>query len=114
MKVCRYVQRDPLTAKAVARAQDYPWGSLWVRSHGTAEQKSILSPWPTGQPVDWLQRVNAILTPKEREAWRLSLDRSRPFGDDAWTIQTVRALGLGHTIRREGRPTPAKGDAETT
>ena len=37
LKVCRYVERNPLTAKAVARAQDYRWSSLWVRSHGTAK-----------------------------------------------------------------------------
>ena len=48
--------------------------------------------------------MNAVLTPKEREAWRLSLERSRPFGDDAWTRRTVSDLRLGHTIRREGRP----------
>ena len=44
LKVCRYVERNPLTAKAAARAEDYRWSSLWVRSHGTPEQKSILSP----------------------------------------------------------------------
>ena len=37
VKVCRYVERNPMTAKTVARAQDYRWSSLWVRSHGTAK-----------------------------------------------------------------------------
>ena len=112
MKVCRYVERNPLTAKAAGRAEDYRWGSLWVRSHGTPEQNSILSPWPTGRPTDWVQRVNAVLTPKARDAWRMSLERRRPFGDDTWTIKTAGELGLGHTIRREGRPKLEKGDVE--
>ena len=67
LKVCRYVERNPLTAKAVARADDYRWSSLWVRSHGTPEEKSRLSPWPTARLADWLERVNAVLTPKERD-----------------------------------------------
>ena len=74
-----------------------------MRSHGRPEQKSILSPWPTGRQTDWLQRVNAVVTPKERDAWRLSLERSRPFGDDAWTMKLASQLGFEHTIR-PGRP----------
>ena len=83
-----------------------------MRSHGTPEQKSILSPWPTGRPTDWLQRVTAVVTPKERDAWRLSLERSRPFGDDAWTMKLASQLGLEHTNRREGRPKLEKSDGE--
>ena len=83
-----------------------------MRSHGTPEQKSIFSPWPTGLQMDWLQRVNAVVTPKERDAWRLSLERSRPFGDDVWTMKLASQLGLEHTIRREGRPKLEKADVE--
>jgi putative transposase len=81
-----------------------------VRDQGTAEQKAILSPWPTPRPQDWLTRVNEPITAKERDAWRTSLERSRPFGDDQWIVRSSRQLGLEHTIRREGRPVEAKGD----
>ena len=43
---------------------------------------------------------------------RLSLERSRPFGDDAWTMKLASQLGLEHTIRREGRPKLEKTDVE--
>ena len=110
LKVCRYVERNPLTARAVSRAEDYPWGSLRVRACGSAEQRAVLSPWPSSRPAGWVQRVNAVITPKEREAWRASLERSRPFGDDAWTIKTAGDLGLEHTIRAEGRPKQEQSD----
>jgi hypothetical protein len=31
----------------------------------------------------------------------------RPYGDDEWVTQTVKALNLEHTVRREGRPRKA-------
>ncbi len=32
LKVCRYVQRNPLTADLVERAEDWRWSSLWARA----------------------------------------------------------------------------------
>jgi hypothetical protein len=38
----------------------------------------------------------------------LSERRGRPYGDEAWVLTTVSRLGLGHTLRREGRPSKAE------
>ncbi len=46
LSVCRYVERNALAANLVERAEQWRWSSLWVRQHGTKQQKSILSPWP--------------------------------------------------------------------
>jgi putative transposase len=102
LQVCRYVERNALSAGEVQRAEDWPWSSLWVREHGTAEQKAVLSAWPVDRPRDWLRRVNAVMTAKEQSRWELSLTRSRPFGDDRWTARAVAQLGLEHTVRGEG------------
>ncbi len=114
LKICRYVERNSVTAGAVTSADEYPWGSLWVRAHGTAEQKAMLSPWPVARPRNWLAQVNEAITAKEQAAWQASLERSRPFGDDGWMSRTVLRLGLEHTIRREGRPVQAKGSENGT
>lgn len=103
LQVCRYVERNPLTAKAVQRAEDYPWSSLWVRRRGRAEQKQVLCDWPMERPADWLKRVNEVATKKELDAWRISLERGRPFGDDAWQRRISGRLHLEHTLRKEGR-----------
>ena len=42
LTLCRYVERNPVTAGMVTRAEQYRWGSLWVRQSGTAEQKALL------------------------------------------------------------------------
>ena len=85
-----------------------------MRATGTAGQKAILRAWPVSRPRNWLAEVNEAMTAKERAAWRASLERSRPFGDDGWMARAALKLGLEHTIRREGRPVLEKGaDAKT-
>ncbi len=91
-------------AGIVARAEEYRWGSLWVRRSGTAELKGLLSPWPVDCPGNWLKTVNMPMTGKELGRLETSMKRSRPFGDEAWTAKVVKKLGLEHTVRDEGRP----------
>ena len=111
LTVLRYIERTPLGAGFVARAQEWPWGSLWARAHADAALKAILSPWPVKRPADWIDRVNAALSAQELRGIRSSLVRGRPFGADDWVRWTVGELGLQHTIRPEGRP-PKRSDAE--
>ena len=77
------------------------------------EQRELLSDWPTARPGDWIRRVNAVVTAKEKSRWELSLARSRPFGDDEWTARTVKEMGLEHTVRGEGGAHGRKSDDET-
>ena len=112
LRVCRYVERNALTADEVKRAEDWQWSSLWVREHGTEQQKAVLSAWPTPRPEEWTKRVNAVMTLKEQARWQLSLARSQPFGEDVWTAMAVRKLGLEHTMRGEGGNQYAKADAK--
>ena len=104
LTVMRYVERNPLGAGLVQRAQDWRWGSLWARTHGDDEVKQTLSPWPVDQPKNWTDRVNTPLSSKELHKIQSSLKRGRPFGDDEWMERKVEELGLEHTVRPEGRP----------
>jgi putative transposase len=38
LAVLRYVERNPLRAGLVTRAEEWRWGSLYRRTQGTAEQ----------------------------------------------------------------------------
>jgi putative transposase len=109
LTVARYVERNPLTAGLVPRAEGWRWGSLWVRMHGGDAARSLLATWPVGLPADWADRVNAPLSAKELDRVRVSLARGRPYGGDAWVERVARELGLGHTVRPEGRPPKPKG-----
>lgn len=108
LRVCRYVERNALSARMVQRAEDWRWGSLWARRHGDERLRSLLSEWPMERPSNWVRLVNEPLTEKEQEAIRTSLARGRPYGDGAWQQTQAKRLGLLHTLRREGRPSKAR------
>ena len=100
--VCRYVERNALTAKLVKRAEDYRWGSLhnWLVGASVIE----LAQWPVRRLPHWVERVNVALSDKELKKLRYSVQRGLPFGDDAWTTKTATRLGLESTTRPRGRP----------
>jgi putative transposase len=119
--VCRYVERNPLKANLVGRAENWRWSSLHrrlaarsapasasIKSAALANQSPPpqihLSDWPVPEPRDWVERVNQPLTPREQRAMTLSLTRSRPFGSEPWTAATVKHLKLQWTVRPRGRP----------
>jgi putative transposase len=104
LSVCRYVQRNALTAGVVKRAEAWRWGSLWAERNGSAEMRALLAPWPVERPRNWLDLVNEPITPKELARLRMSVARNRPYGDAKWVEETVRELGLEYTLRAEGRP----------
>jgi putative transposase len=102
--VCRYVERNPLRAELVLRAEDWQYGSLWHWIQKSELPPRLLSPWPIARPPNWIKRVNQPLTEKELAALRTCVQRSRPFGDQAWVQQIAARSGLGHTLRPRGRP----------
>ncbi len=104
LSLVRYVERNPVSAGLVERAQLWRWGSLWSRVHSEGAIQALLSPWPVERPANWTARVNAPLTAKELKRVRLSLERGRPYGGDEWVSRTVKELGLEHTVCPEGRP----------
>jgi len=100
--VCRYVERNALTAKLVKRAQNYRWGSLfnWLGGDSPIE----LARWPVRRLPRWVQRVNQSLSKKERDALSNCVQRGLPFGNEDWTTKTTKRLGLESTARLRGRP----------
>ena len=80
LTLCRYVERNALRAGLVRKAELWRWGSLVARESGTEAEPAILSPWPIGIAVRWVEIVNAAQTPAEVEAIRAAMQRGRPFG----------------------------------
>jgi putative transposase len=104
LTVCRYVERNPLRAGLVAKAQEWQWSSLWRRRQKDAKLREILTDWPVDRPARWVSRVNAAQTDEELEQLRLCVSRGRPFGGPVWTKRTINRLGLESSIRPRGRP----------
>jgi len=106
--VARYVERNPLRAGRVQRAQDWRWSSLWRRVQGSPAERGILGEWPVPRRRDWIEWVNKPQTDKELAALREAVRRGRPFGDADWQTDTAKRLNLESTFRDRGRPRKTK------
>jgi len=111
-QVLRYVERNALRAGLVQQAVDWRWSSLWIREHGTAEQKAWLATWPVPRPRCWSDHVDRVQTEAELESLRRSVQRGVPYGNRWWTASTAEDLGLQSTLRARGRPRKQSPAAE--
>ena len=105
LTVCRYVERNPLRAGLVLRAEDWRWSSLWHRTHGAPGTPAWLSRWPIQRPTTWVDWVNEVQAQAELENVRQSVRRGQPYGSRDWAQATAEALKLDSTLRPRGRPT---------
>ena len=101
LTLLRYVEANPLRAKMVERAQDWPFASLGCDK---TLAKKLLDEWPIDRPRYWTTLVNEPLAPAEQKRLQLSFERGRPLGSDAWTLKMAGRMGLEYTLNPRGRP----------
>jgi putative transposase len=102
LTVLRYIERNPLRAGLVSRAEDWQWSSLRHRSQ--VSTAGFVDPGPVAFPEDWMEWVNQAQTNGELEQLRASVNRGMPFGSDSWVKRMASILGLEFTLRQRGRP----------
>ena len=113
LSVCRYVERNALSAKLCDAADQWKYGSLYRWRHGSLKDKSILSPWPIARRPNWLRWVHEPLSAKEQKRLQRSIRRGAPYGKESWVESAARRMHLESTLRPRGRPrkmpTPKNG-----
>ena len=109
LTVVRYVERNPLRAALVERAEHWRWSSLQPAAAGLP-----LDPGPAPRGPGWIEFVNSPMTEAEVAAIRLSIKRDRPYGADSWTTETARCLGLEYTVSNTWTPTSSRMHTEST
>ena len=109
--VFRYIERNPLRANLVRRAEDWRWSSLRRSLYRPPATPMLPCPWPIDRPADWPSRVNEPQTPEELAAIRRSLLSGHPLGDEQWVKSVAQQLGLAPTPRPRGRPRKEKLNA---
>lgn len=102
LAVLRYVERNALTAKLVARAEDWIWGSLCWRT--SRDSPVALTPSPVDLPKWWNEFVNQPMTAAELQAVREAMNRQRPFGSPEWVQATAIDSGMEQSLKPIGRP----------
>jgi len=101
LTVLRYVERNPLRANLVERAEQWEWSSA-------GRAKKPLPAWLHVGPVrydgNWLRWVNRPQTAAEEESLRRCIARGSPFGGPIWQRLMASRLGLEASLRPRGRP----------
>ena len=101
LAVVRYVERNPVRAKLVRRAEDYPWSSARHHLTGTPDRLVQSSPIRALAP-DWAQFVRDAEEPLETV--RRHVRTGRPWGTEAWTQALEQQLGRALLPRKGGWP----------
>ncbi len=105
LTVCRYVERNPLRARLVQRAENWAWSSIGRRDRREASDWLLaLQDWPVRPPASWKAFVNRAETAAELAALRTSVNRGAPFGETGWQQRTAAKLNLESSLRPPWRP----------
>ena len=105
LSAIRYVERNPLRAKLVTKAENWDHSSLHKRLFCSSEEKELLCKWPIEEPDNYLDFVNIPMTPEEENSIRYSVNRGKPFGTDDWSIKMIHKYDLHSSVRSRGRQT---------
>lgn len=102
LTVLKYVERNPLRAGLVERAERWRWSSLAARRG--KDRPGFLHQGPVDRGRGWVGDVNRPMTVTEEDALRKCVNRGTPFGAPYWKRITADRLGLESTLRPRGRP----------
>ena len=111
LAVLRYIEANPVRAKMVKFAGDYPWSSF--ACHGLGKADPLLSPldvyeqlatYPAVRQRKWSSYVHETPDDGELAAIQRSNESGLPYGGKAWIDRLCRKLKLDLTIRPRGRP----------
>ena len=96
LTVLRYVVRNPVRAKLVESALQWPWSSL--------QHPTLADPPPIPLPHEWLRWIDEPLFEHELTRLRTCLTRQSPYGSMEWQAQFAKTADMTSTLRPRGRP----------
>ena len=103
-QLTKYVEANALRAKIVKKAEDWKWGSLYLRLHNKKLANILLKPWPLDIPKNYLNLVNRPFPLAVLDNIRNSVVKGKPLGSEVWVKLNVEKYDLGFTLRQVGRP----------
>jgi putative transposase len=101
LTVSRYVERNPVRARLVARVEDWAWSSA---SRESASFAPRMHAWPIPRPTNWEELVNAAENKSDLKGMVDAIRRGTPFGPDSWREDMATRLGWRAGLRPRGCP----------
>lgn len=102
--VVRYIERNPVRAKLLKKAEDYPWSS--ARAHVLGIKDNVLSgeSWLDEREIksyrEFLRQEDAEMN----ASIRLATSTGRPLGNDMFIKKLQKILGRDIFPKKAGRP----------
>ena len=108
----RYVERNPVRAKLVERAEDYWWSS--AAAHCGLRSEALLAPEfpPAGIVKDWSAWLGGEENEEAVRVLRRKTHAGDPCGDEEFIAALERLLGGSLARRPVGRPRKAQPGSE--
>jgi len=103
LELIRYVERNPMRAKLVTRAEDWKYSSLFKR-------KNNIVNWLSDTIVELPKNYDEWVNEKEKNITtvRYSVNKGKPLGSEEWVFDVIKKFGLEITVRGRGRPSSKK------
>jgi REP-associated tyrosine transposase len=101
LTLCRYVERNPVRARLVARVEDWEWSSASSLARRSTPR---LHAWPVPRPTNWEEHVNATEMSQDLQRVRDAIRAGRPFGPESWREDTATRIAWRAGLRPRGRP----------
>jgi putative transposase len=101
LRLCLYVERNPVRAQLTTRAEQWRWSSAWQRN-GENCSAPPLAEWPVLRPADWNELLKTPPALAVADAISTCLRRGLPYGSREWSGRTAALYGLPE--RPRGRP----------
>jgi len=99
----RYVERNPVRARMVKKAESYPWSS--AASHCGRVDERVLSNNPQSQQVDdWSAWLAEGDDPSELKMIRRNIEKGLPCGSERFITNLEKMIGRSLQFRPQGRP----------
>jgi putative transposase len=102
-RAIRYVERNPVRAGIVERAEDFEWSS--ARAHVRKESHPLLAPFPFVRSVrDWAGYLGQKESPEDIRRFEDHERTGRPLGSEDFVKRLERLSGRVLSPGQKGRP----------
>ena len=102
--VARYIEQNPMRAKIVNKAEDYPHSSAKAHIHGVKDEILGEALFEGRQREDYIELMKASIKEEEINSIRNHTKNGRPMGSESFIEKMERKLDRIFKSKPRGRP----------
>ena len=106
--VSRYIEQNPVRARMVKKAEEYPYSSAKVHIDGTEDSVLGEALFSEKERKDYFQLLREKMPAREMDNVRVHTRTGRPLGGESFVRTVERVLKRRFSSRPRGRPRKSK------